>query len=355
VPLAVENTLVGFQSQFYFLMLFSFGAARALTRAGAFSRLWWLGMACCLLATLSMASGALTLLVLAVFLLLRQWRVGGEARLTAALLAGLALVSIALTPTVHTFDDVRAHSPLEFGIALIRVFSWPVVPGFLLIIYLPLLRFMLAQLRRPPQREDGSWFLFLMGLWVLGQLLAICYSRAAMPITSRYVDLFTLGLLLNGLCVFRHEQERSDAAARVAAGEAALPAAWLPFAQIWMVVVLGGLIWYGNHVIPFLGQKLVFSPVAEANVRAYLQTHDYDILLNNPYPFIPYAEPGFLRQLLDDPAIVSVLPPNLVPANAPREAALVVGLLVHLRALAILLLAAGGGLLGVCLAKGPKP
>lgn len=341
VPLAVENTLVGFQSQFYFLMLFSFAGMVLLARASAGSGRWWLGLGSLVLALLSMASGALTLLVAAVFLLLRGWRAGGEARapLTAALLALLAAVGIALTPAVHTFDEVRAHSPLEFGIALLRVFSWPLVPGCLLVIYLPLVRFLLSQLRRPAAADDVSWLLLLLGLWVLSQLLAICYSRAGMPITSRYVDLFTLGLLLNGLCLLRQEAARTG------------PPAYLPLVQLWMLAVLGGLIWYGSHVLPFLGQKLVFSPIAEANVRAYLHSHDYRILLNNPYPFIPYAEPGFLKQLLDDPAIVAVLPPNLVPANGAREAGLVVLLVGHVQALAILALAAGGVLLGLYLLR----
>ena len=59
-------------------------------------------------------------------------------------------------------------------------------------------------------------------------------SRAAMPVTSRYVDLFSLGLLLNGLCLLRHEQEKAGSGAPE-------QAAYLPFAQLWMLVVLGGL------------------------------------------------------------------------------------------------------------------
>jgi hypothetical protein len=354
LPLAVENALVGFQSQFYFLMLFSFTSLWAFATAPALSRRWWLGLACGLLALISMASGALSLLVGAIFLLLRWWRAGGDRRVlfTAALLGVLAGIAIALTPSVHTYDPVRAHSPVDFGIALLKVLSWPVDIGllhisylpvlmlafflFAVLIHLPLLRFLVLQMRKPPEADDSSWLLFLGGLWVLSQLLAICYSRASIPVTSRYADLFSLGLLLNAICLLRREPPVQAGAPQAS------------FAHVWMLFIVASLLWYGGHrVLPALAQKLVFSPVAEANVRAYLSTHDYSILQNNEYPFIPYAEPGFLKKMLDDPALVSVLPTNLAPANAPRESLLVATLIAHLQGLAVLLLAAGGMVLGL--------
>ena len=80
LPYGFENTVWGFQSQVYFLVLFSFLALWGLACGPPYSVRWWVGVASAVLACLTMASGFLAGLVvvaircLAIALDRRTWR-----------------------------------------------------------------------------------------------------------------------------------------------------------------------------------------------------------------------------------------------------------------------------------------
>jgi hypothetical protein len=61
IPFGWENSLSGFQSQFYLLLLFTFLCFLTFRGAAAFSARWWLGIALALACFFSLASGAFTL------------------------------------------------------------------------------------------------------------------------------------------------------------------------------------------------------------------------------------------------------------------------------------------------------
>lgn len=344
LPLAVENVLMGFQTQFYFMLLFSYVFLWSVISAEVLSWQWWLGMSCGALGLLSLASGPLALICGSVFLGLRYWRLGGGRADLLLLLALLLMagVAMALTPSGHGW----AVNPVtEVSWALLRVSSWPAFPGFALILYLPLVRFLWSQLRRPPAASDASWFAFALGLWVVIEFLAISYTRTQRPLATRYDDIFITGLLLSFLLALQREQTVAVAQAALPEAERA-PPPYLPFAQLWLLVVLAGTIHNCVFLSQQLDKKLQWSVAAEQNLRGYVQTRDFALLADKPYPIVPYHDALALKAMLDDPVVDSFLPPNMVPANAGRQPWLLREVVAHLWWLGIGWLVAGALILG---------
>lgn len=125
IPFGWENTLWGFQSQFYFLLLFSFGAffLNSFGSSGAWR--WYGGVVLALAAAVSFASGLIALLVLAMMFALR-WR--RERELSRYLLAALLAVAGAITvwslmPTAS--PNLGAHDMETYRRSLLRLWCWP--------------------------------------------------------------------------------------------------------------------------------------------------------------------------------------------------------------------------------------
>ena len=60
LPLGWVNLLFGFESPFYFVLMFSLLALRGFATSSALSLRWWVGLLCSVAAYFSLASGALT-------------------------------------------------------------------------------------------------------------------------------------------------------------------------------------------------------------------------------------------------------------------------------------------------------
>lgn len=334
IPFGWENLLWGFQSQFYFLLLFSFFFIGGVSTLEPLSWRWWLSVACGPLSALSLASGVLTLGVGALIVAAR-WLQRGRRHwpvpLVAAVLFGLALLAFKATPFTRLSEVYRSHSPDQFFDALNQVMSWPFLPWCVLVIYLPLGRFMIGQLRRPAPEQDPGWFLFGIGLWVFGQCVGIAYGRAAVVLSSRYQDLLVLGLLLNVLCLLMQYRTIPGTGLR----------SRYRFYQLWLLIVALGT----GLEMPDIGRSIAYradsGQAQEAKLRAWLATSPPGPLQGKPAWDIPYPAIDDLVRFLETPAIRSILPGNILPANQPRQPWLVTTLLAHLQALGTICLLAG--------------
>jgi hypothetical protein len=292
------------------------------------------------LALVTMAGGALAMLVAAAFLGLRYLRLGGGrvdlVSLVALLLPALGL--IALTPS-HSAPDLLGR--INFvALAMARMLSWPSLLGAGLIIYLPVLRLLFGLWRRPPPARHHDWLLLVLVLWVLSLMVGIACSRTFQPLLTRYDDFFLTGLVLAFVLALRQAHARETAQALLPQAERAQPP-YMPFTQLWLLVVMAGILFNGYAMIAHLEHKRKWDAVATANVQAYMQTGDFSALKGKEFPEIPYHSGTDLTALRDAPAVRAVLPPTLLPANAARQPAWSVLLLSRLRPLGALLLAAG--------------
>ncbi len=317
IPYALENTLAGFQAQFYFVLLFSVLSIWLLVTHAAFERGWWGGVAIALIAYFSFASGIFAPAAAAVTLLLRVALVSRDRRevLAAVLLTGLFLLGVWATPVIPGHAELKAVNAQQLVHALTHVLAWPTAGGSVspqwpspreclltVLRNLPWLMLALRVLRERPSRSDPLWFLIALGVWLTGQAVSVSYGRAGDVLSSRYLDLHAIGLLVNFgallACISMAPQRHKTAWA------------WGAFAwTAWVLVALGNL---GVALVPnALEAKRASSAVQEANVQAYLGTHDLAAFRAAPLYHLPYPDAGRLASLLDAPQLRSILPVNL--------------------------------------------
>jgi len=310
LPFAWENTLAGFQSAFYLLIIFSVLALWLLSESDSLSPRWWLGFVSGILAFFSLASGSLTIATMVVMALyfyltgvIRNRRqLVGLFFLTALFLA----CALAISETTHN-SQLRAQSVAEFGAALLRFFSWP-YPGHALpalLLLTPILAFVGMMLWRRPSAGARAWVLVAFCVWFLGQGMAISFGRANEPLGSRYLDLCSFGLLVEFCCLLVVAINcRQSSAHR-----------WiLALATVWVGATVMGLGLYTAEYLPRqLEAKRSQSAHQEANVRNYVRTGDFSHLNNKPPLHIPYPDADALRSLLDMATVRAILPAAIRP------------------------------------------
>lgn len=299
-PFVHENLLAGFQSQFYFLMLFSFLLLWAAYKAQQASLRWVVAVALMsLLSFFSMASGALSTAAAAGLMLTRRIVGVEKSRIGVAIMVALAvgfMIAVACTPTIPAHATLKAKNPLEFMFAILAATCGG-------ILYLLVLVFMIRQLTRRPAADDHSWFVFALCLWVLGQILAIAYGRSHGIFSSRYLDLFAIGFLLNFYClIFLIQEDDLRAVARK----------WL---YVWLLLFMTVLGAFVPKMLQKINDKKTLMLENSKNVSDYLMTGDSVFLQKKPDDEIPYPDAARLKSLLDSPVISRILTPDVNGGN----------------------------------------
>lgn len=309
IPFGWENTLSGFQSQFYFLLLFSTASLWLLHRSAAWHLGWWCGVLCAIAAYFSMASGALTVaagivIALAQMLLgrrrgLSEWlAVAGQAALFAAMVIDI--------PVVGTHEPLRAHSFMQFASAFFSAAHWPTsLPPLLAtaILYAPVAVIAVLTACERPAEDDHKWFMIGMGVWVILQFTSLAYGRSDYPLFSRYLDIMVFGVVVSFLCLLM-------------ALNAVKRPAWplRAFAAIWVLAVVTGA---GGQAVSYLPGQLAEkhrqTTVETLNLSSYLATGDLGYLKDKPQFDIPFPSAAALAAIVSKPEIRAILPPSLLP------------------------------------------
>ncbi|HWR01109.1 MAG TPA: hypothetical protein VN371_04545, partial [Chlorobaculum sp.] len=187
---------------------------------------------------------------------------------------------------------LKSRSILDF------VFAFYKMTGGL-VFYVPSLVFMYRQLQRKPKADDPSWFLFALFIWVFGQMSVIAYGRGNwLGVSSRYVDFYSVGYLANLVALLVNIRDP------VLKWSIKTLFAWV----MAFFICLG-------IMFPFIALDLKNTAIVrtecETRVKAYLATHDEGVL-NEENANIPYSDAKRLKSLLDQKAVQSLLPPELV-------------------------------------------
>ena len=317
VPYALENTLAGFQAQFYFVLLFSVISIWLLVTHDAFGKGWWGGVAFALIAYFSFASGIFALAAAAATLLFRWLVVTSQRRewLAAVLLLVFFALGVWATPVVPGHAALKAANIQQLVHALTHVLAWPGGTGVVSITWpsarelfwvllrnLPWLLLVWRMLRERTVRGSPLWFLFALGVWLAGQAFSVAYGRASDVLSSRYLDLHAVALLVNFGALL----------AGVAAASPHRKSAWMWGAFGWTTCVLLVLAQLGLTQLPAaLNAKKSSSAVQETNVQSYQATHDIAAFRSVPFLQLPYPTADRLAGLLDSPLLQTVLPSNL--------------------------------------------
>lgn len=198
-----ENTLWGFQSQFYFLLIFSLVHVTETSTARPWSPAWWVGHAAGLANLFSMAGGALSAAAVLGWLAWRRWRCderhAGDA-FTAIWNLALVATSALLWPAMGIFRHGSAHpGPLEILYRICDVLSWPGMDWRLgLLVWAPAIGYLFRQLLSPARRFGPAWLLPVT-LLALSFIAVVVYARGG-ALASRYSDFYALGVFANLIC-----------------------------------------------------------------------------------------------------------------------------------------------------------
>jgi len=315
LPFAWENTLMGFQSQFYFLAWTALGFLWLALPAPPLSARWWAGVAVGLAGLGSMSSGllcaaaALGAIVLRAVWCDRRWT--WRDSVAAVVYFAICVGGSQLVNRVPGHEVYRVASAGQWLHVFCHVLAWPANRwlGAAVVLQLPLVAFLLGRLRA--RRLDGSDAVLLgLALWCWGQAAAVAYSRGnlSMGDASRYYDLYAIGIALNAIALARGWPGR---AAKL----------WPVMAVVWVAALAYGL---HQQTVQAYGDFLGTFPSVRATERRRLadfdRTGDLAALRQDPGE-LPHNSADVLAYFLSHPGVRRLLPVGLRPPLALSAAA----------------------------------
>ncbi|ALG68823.1 hypothetical protein [Beggiatoa leptomitoformis] len=307
LPFGWENTLAGFQSAFYFMLLFSFIALWGLILHPAYQWQWWTGALLGFFAFFNVASGLLIFVAILgvkgyLFWTDKTQRLQHFPTIMLCLII-LCLEFALLVPVAH-HAVLKAQDISQFLLTFGKSLAFPAIthPFFSFFAFFPFtfLVLRLLWLRRP--LTMNTLLVITLGIWVILQAAGISYARGAggaLP-ASRYMDILAIGILVNLLAFYLlHPAKESKK----------LSIYFYSFFSLWLLATvfnMSGLI--QQNSIPALIHKRDNSLLQIQNVRAFLQTNNINTLIGKE---IPYPSAERLATLLSNPTIRQFLPPSL--------------------------------------------
>jgi hypothetical protein len=309
IPFSWENTLAGFQSQFYFLLIFSTVALILLIPAPALSGRWWIGSGAALASILCLSSGALTLvppIVLRLIQLALSLRSGWREWIGLGLQAG-ATIALAMTvPTVAQHAPLKAHSIDQFASALWTIAGWPFPLHWWspVLVFLPLLILAGLACGKRAAADDPVWFGLGLGVWLGVQFASLAYGRAVGTTSPRYLDIAVVGLVVNFAALFW--------LVRTSLTTKAYQRATNLLACVWVIIVAYSLVGVALATLPQeVANKRETGQIETDNVRAFVKSGDASVLRDKPVLHIPYPDPERLANFLQNETIRSILSTQL--------------------------------------------
>lgn len=310
VPFAWQNSLHGFQSQFFFMLLFAELSIYGCLACDVLTRRWWLGVFCLFASLFSMASGLMagvTVLILSLAIALWSFYLSRSTQgwlwtsLPAALAVGLGVFSIAF---VSNHAQLRAESAAQFLTAFANAAGWPWASGGLpaLFMQVPVILLFGAILmsRRMPRRDER----LVLGLaaWVVLQSASIAFARAGADTTPapRYMDLLMVGPVVNFCALYLLAQFETVRR---------WPGAFVAAASVWLLALVVGGGWLAvESTWQEVQRSRAISETQSENLRNYLLESNPAHLENKERLEIPYPSASRLMSILSNEALRDVLP-----------------------------------------------
>ena len=299
----------GFQSAFYFLLLFSCLAIWLMGTSRPGTARWLAGCVFALCCPFTVAGGILILPAIAVAMTLGAIRERWGWRAIVVGLLGLAIVAAvgygAMPPPISYHQGLKANSVRFFEIAFARslAFPWINYPRATVLMWLPLGVVGVGILLRRLRATAIEQLTIALGIWVVLQCAAVAYSRGANGAApaSRYLDMVAIGYLANTAAIL----------------------AWLKPSQNWRLggaVAVALALWIGVTAVGIrrvshemlaihAPQRRAWTREHTRNVRSFVQTGDVTTFLTLRGPQdIPYYSASMLAGWLEHPYIRRILP-----------------------------------------------
>ena len=310
-PASNENTLLGFQSQFYFLLLIPGLHLWASTSSRPRSTLWWCAPLLGVAGVFTMASGffsAVAVVGIACLEAIKRRRIDRDLLWLALPNTAIALAGWFLKVTIPEHAYLRASTPGPWTDAWLHQFAWPVRElWFAPVTAAPLALALTAYLRGKLTLRPHA-FLIGAAIWAWLQYAAIAYARGASyhGYASRYTDILSAAVIVNAALAI--VVARKACTERVRWSVAAFCLAYCA-AAIWGYSQVAA----EARVDPL--QNLTnYNRSRIESVRSFLERPDATFYLKEPWSELPYPSAQRLGQLLSDPVIREILPSSVAPA-----------------------------------------
>ncbi len=331
LPFGWQNTLWGFQSQFYFAILFAVLTIWGLGSHSPRAARWWLGLGSGLAGGISLAAGVVApacVFLWRIFCAVFQTQNRAQRRdglVTVAAAGLLTLLGIALPDPSQGAAANHARSAGEFFASFLGRLAWPnfhFLPGAALL-FAPWVWLLIRRLRARAPHLAADAFLLPLGAWVILQMALLAYARGRAfsdgsllrhLFISRYMDFSSLGVLGNFAALLLWLREPASRAP-VRFAKWALGVAWA-ICVIWGLQDLTQLDF--RRLLPEERRGALQRLV---NVRSYILTHDAGHLARVHPGQVPLADRQRLINDLEDPTIRAMLPAAVCPPLELRAAA----------------------------------
>ncbi len=310
VPNGWANTYQGFQSCFYFVILFALFSIRNASFAPASLRGGIQTALFALAAVFSLAAGVLVAVVAAAIVVGRSWveRVGFHRAIAFAFAPAIVAVWALIDARK---GEIHPASVAEFFHSLAIMMSWPYSSALGLLFWVPALVFAIHVLRTRTATAPDLVFAGL-AMWALAIDLAAAWTRAYnfVDVQSRYTDLLVPALVAQIYFAFR--------VADIFAGpERKMALAKLGASSFGAVLCSGMAVASVGEFEKWKAYDF-YTRIGASYVRAFLGG-DTTALEGHPYGYIPYPEPETLKIFLAKPAVQSFLPLSLGYPVPPSE------------------------------------
>jgi hypothetical protein len=306
VPFGWENTLCGFQSHFYFVILFSLASLAIFLSIRPLSLHWWAGGVLLAMSSFSLASGFLAALAIACVYIMRmllEKKISIRGTTAIMLMVSYAIVCFMDIPNLEHHKTMKAHDPLEFITAFAKCLAFPFYnqPSLSLAVYSPVILWFALCIARPVLRENQPWQIIGILAWVALNAAAAAYGRGAVfPFpSSRYMDIFAIGLLGNFSLLLHLTLSYCTTLTRT-------------FAIGWVALMLIGVfLHFDGQVLEEIRYRADAMLLQESNTKYFLTDFDRGKITTLPYFHLPYPSAQRLADILEEPQIRSILPENL--------------------------------------------
>jgi hypothetical protein len=320
-PFALENTFVGFQSAFYFLVMFSGFALWLMGTHRPGTAPWFLGWFCALCSIFTAAGGILTIAAIACLVMLqtldapRTWRHGAVNVLALGLVAAIGYVSLSPPLAYHAF--LKAGTWLAFKVSFARnlAFPWIDSPRASVLLWMPAVIVAVVVLVRRFRSTPLERWTLALAAWTALQCAVLAYSRGVNGIApaSRYLDMLCYGFVVNTMAVMAIGRYR-DTRVWTMAGGVAL-AAWLAIGAVGIANLSRATLEKDGR------ERRQWSQEYVRGVRHYVMSGDLATLAEKRGPDgLPYFSAPMLAGWLGHPYIRHILSP-VIRAPIPLRAA----------------------------------
>lgn len=317
LPYGFENTVWGFQSSFYFLIFLSLTAIWTLGRSETTPTVLAVGALSALAACFTIASGFLCAVAVLFLILLRVLTKRATLRqigIVAAIAVTISFLGWLLrAPAVRHHIGFAAPSFTSWILLFARCVAWPFCdfPPLALVMYLPLIALGITYLKRRGAGDDmfaaNAGPLLGIGIWVVLQAAAISYGRAGHEarVVSRYMDVLAVGAVANFFALLVLLRTPLSIPIRIPLAR---------FAAIaWSLLALAGAAATSMAELRYEHGRRAYMDNAVIVARAFVATHDKQLLSASALTPIPYPNADRIAALLDDSIIQRLLPPAIRP------------------------------------------